>query len=322
MTVRLEPQTWARLHALATSQRPASRGPSAIRWLTPYWVLALAVAWAIHADIISVRPALLALAPPPGIEASPPHDLRPGAARSPALLAVGQSDGQRLGSGSAWIGVAVLESAFSAGAFAEPFEMADQSETDPQAASAEPAERIASITPAARRRLHRASRERPARTAHGTARRPTRSRRSRPVAPAATPRARGAALRDRRVAPAPRPARPAPAVGGKVQSCEAAVAAYREQVSIGGGRGPADLTAGQYGAVLNRGSYFSHCGVPASMGISICAAVQRGRAAGVTVTTTPRSSRIQRCVAGAVRGLAFPSHPRLDVTTTTFAPAR
>ena len=110
--------------------------------------------------------------------------------------------------------------------------------------------------------------------------------------------------------------------GGKVLSCEAAIASYKEEWRIGEGKGPPDLTAAHYGAVLNSGAYFSHCGVPASMGVKICAAVQNGQAVGVTVTTSTRSSKVRRCIAGAVRGLAFPSHPRMDVTTTVFKPAR
>jgi len=96
------------------------------------------------------------------------------------------------------------------------------------------------------------------------------------------------------------------------------VAAYREKVSLGGGKAPADITAAQYGSVLNRGSYLGRCGVPSAMSVRICAAVQNGRAIGVTVTTKPASTRIERCVATAVRNLAFPSHPKLDVTTTVF----
>jgi eukaryotic-like serine/threonine-protein kinase len=102
-------------------------------------------------------------------------------------------------------------------------------------------------------------------------------------------------------------------------SCESAVARYNEEINIGGPKGPADITAGQYGAVLNRGSYFSHCGAPSSMAISICAAVQNGRAVGVTVVTNPRNGRVAGCVAASVRGLHFPSNPRLDVTHTSFA---
>jgi hypothetical protein len=108
-----------------------------------------------------------------------------------------------------------------------------------------------------------------------------------------------------------------PILGGG-QSCESAQAAYVEEMSMGGPKGQADLTAGQYGAVLNRGSYFAHCGVPDSMSLNICAAVQNGRAVGVTVVTKPPNRQIQSCVAAGVRGLSFPSHPKLDVSRTQF----
>jgi hypothetical protein len=108
-----------------------------------------------------------------------------------------------------------------------------------------------------------------------------------------------------------------PILGGGM-SCEAAQNAYVEEMSVGGPRGQADITAGQYGAILNRGSYFGHCGVPDSTNLNICAAVQNGRAVGVSVTARPRSPGIERCVSSAVRGLSFPSHPKLDVTRTTF----
>lgn len=101
-------------------------------------------------------------------------------------------------------------------------------------------------------------------------------------------------------------------------SCEAAQAAYVEQMSIGGPKAQADLTAGQYGSILNSSSYFSHCGIPDSMKLSICAAVQNGRAVGVSVSTTPRDAGKAGCVASAVRRLSFPSHPKLDVTRTNF----
>ena len=66
------------------------------------------------------------------------------------------------------------------------------------------------------------------------------------------------------------------------------------------------------------GSYFAHCGVPDTTSIHICAAVQNGRAVGVTVRTAPGSKKLSRCIAAGVRGLSFPSHPRMDVTRTTF----
>ncbi len=101
------------------------------------------------------------------------------------------------------------------------------------------------------------------------------------------------------------------------QSCEAAMDAYNEEKSMNG-EGQADITAGQYGRVLNSGSYFSHCGVPMSMSVSICAAVQNGKAVGVTVSTQPGDAKRAACVASAVRALSFPSHPKLDVTRTRF----
>jgi hypothetical protein len=104
-------------------------------------------------------------------------------------------------------------------------------------------------------------------------------------------------------------------------SCEAAQASYNEEMKMGQ-RGQADITAGQYGAILNSGHYLSGCGVPDSMSVSICAAVQNGRAVGVTVTTNPRNGGVAGCIAGAVRRINFPAHPKLDVTRTTFAAAR
>lgn len=101
-------------------------------------------------------------------------------------------------------------------------------------------------------------------------------------------------------------------------SCEAAQAAYVEEMSIGGPKGQADLTAGAYQSVLGNGAYLNRCGVPESMTVSVCAAVQNGRAVGVTVVTNPRNPGIQSCVAAQVRGMSFPSHPKLDVTRTTF----
>lgn len=103
-------------------------------------------------------------------------------------------------------------------------------------------------------------------------------------------------------------------------SCEGAIAAYKgDEVTIGGGqKAQADLTAGQYGSILNKGTYFAHCGAPDDMQINICAAVQNGRAVGVSVTTKPHNAGIASCIAGGVRGLSFPSRPNLDVTRTTF----
>lgn len=101
-------------------------------------------------------------------------------------------------------------------------------------------------------------------------------------------------------------------------SCEAAQNAYVEEMKIGAKGGQADLTAGQFQAILGHGAYLNSCGVPDSMGVNVCAAIQNGRAVGVTVTTTPRNPQIQSCIASRVRAMSFPSHPKLDITRTKF----
>ncbi|HEY5956848.1 MAG TPA: hypothetical protein VIV60_09860 [Polyangiaceae bacterium] len=111
-----------------------------------------------------------------------------------------------------------------------------------------------------------------------------------------------------------------PILGGGM-SCEAAQNAYVEEMKIGQ-RGQADITAGQYGAILNSGQYLGGCGVPSAMGVNICAAIQNGHAVGVSVTTSPHNPKIAGCVAGAIRRINFPAHPKLDVTRTTFAAAK
>ena len=99
-------------------------------------------------------------------------------------------------------------------------------------------------------------------------------------------------------------------------SCEGARAKYIEDYDKAA---PPDLSAGAYGNVLNKGSYLNSCGVPSNMSVNICAAVQNGRAEGGTVSTNPPNKGISSCLSGAVRSLSFPSHPRLDVTNTSFA---
>ncbi|MRG90485.1 hypothetical protein [Polyangium spumosum] len=106
-----------------------------------------------------------------------------------------------------------------------------------------------------------------------------------------------------------------PTLGGGM-SCEGAQARYVEDYSKDA---PPDLTAGAYGNVLNRGTYLNACSVPPSVSVNVCAAVQNGRAVGVTVTTNPSNPGLNSCIAGQVRGLSFPSHPRLDVSRTSFA---
>ncbi|MBI5533724.1 MAG: hypothetical protein HY898_13470 [Deltaproteobacteria bacterium] len=99
-------------------------------------------------------------------------------------------------------------------------------------------------------------------------------------------------------------------------SCEGAMDTYVTELKMSGNK--PDMSAGAYGGVLNNGGYVISCGAPMSMTVNICAAIQNGRAVGVTVTTDPPNAGIASCIASRVRGMGFPSHPALDVTRTTF----
>ena len=184
-------------------------------------------------------------------------------------------------------------------------------------------------TPRADRHHARAAiSSRPARHGHAAKRR---ARLDTPRIDAAPPRIEPSLRSTRSIAPeepdeaAPAPRRRMPRAPGAETvsvgpSCEAALAAYSEPIVVGGPAGPPDLSAGAYASVLNRGTYLQACGAPSDMQIQICVAVQHGRAVGVTVRTAPADRAVGRCIAQAVRGLSFPSHPRLDVARTTFEP--
>jgi hypothetical protein len=102
-------------------------------------------------------------------------------------------------------------------------------------------------------------------------------------------------------------------------SCEAAQAAYVEEMNVGGPKGPADITASQYGSIMNGGGYLNGCGLSSSTAVDVCVAVQNGRAVGVSVRTRPHNGGAAACIASHVRGMSFPAHPKLDVTRTSFA---
>jgi hypothetical protein len=101
-------------------------------------------------------------------------------------------------------------------------------------------------------------------------------------------------------------------------TCEQARDAYVEEVNVGGARGQSDLTADDFAAVLNRGTYLEPCAVPGSSKLRICAAVQNGQAVGVTVAAEPSAPDLEICIAKEVRRLAFPSHVKLDVVNVQF----
>lgn len=106
------------------------------------------------------------------------------------------------------------------------------------------------------------------------------------------------------------------------QSCEAAIQSYVDDYDKKKKGDPPDLTASDFGAILNRGDYLGPCDVPPDMALDLCVAVQNGRAVGITVKTTPESGEVAKCVTGQLAGLEFPSAPRMDVAKTHFAPEK
>jgi hypothetical protein len=90
-------------------------------------------------------------------------------------------------------------------------------------------------------------------------------------------------------------------------SCEAAQAAYVEEMSIGGAKGPADLTAGAYQSILGNGIYLNRCELPGDMSVSICAAVQMA-APWASASRPPRNpASLPAFVTGPGHGLSEPS---------------
>jgi hypothetical protein len=100
-------------------------------------------------------------------------------------------------------------------------------------------------------------------------------------------------------------------------TCEQVRDQYVEEIDMQGG-GPADLTASDFGAILNQGTYLSPCNVPADSKVTICAAIKNGSAVGVTVALEPPSPEIEVCVSSQVRALSFPSHPKMDFVKVRF----
>jgi len=108
----------------------------------------------------------------------------------------------------------------------------------------------------------------------------------------------------------------APHTGG-LKSCEEVMLEVTSgAMKIAGGN--REVTANQYGAVLNRGSYFKHCGVPDDSRIHICSVIHRGQLLGLTVRTLPAAPAHADCIAAGVRTLSFPDGAGVDISQTTF----
>ena len=82
-----------------------------------------------------------------------------------------------------------------------------------------------------------------------------------------------------------------------------------------------DVTQGQYASLLSTGSYLPP-NLPDTMAIEIRAAIQNGKAVGVTVLTNPANATFSSKIDTAVRQIQFtPASEKMDFTVTKFPPA-
>ena len=114
----------------------------------------------------------------------------------------------------------------------------------------------------------------------------------------------------------------APEPATALPSCESVAATANQSVDLRAARGAPDLTRDAFASVLENGAYLARCAPPARTALEICAAVQDGKAIGVSVASEPRDPALNACVRRAVAALRFPSSARLDVTRTRFEAAR
>jgi hypothetical protein len=87
--------------------------------------------------------------------------------------------------------------------------------------------------------------------------------------------------------------------------------------NVGPGPTAKDATSADYTRVLSRLNVGA-CNPRGTMSIDVCVAVQDGRAAGITVHTTPAASSMGECVSRRVRALSFPSSGGVDLVRTQF----
>ena len=101
-------------------------------------------------------------------------------------------------------------------------------------------------------------------------------------------------------------------------SYEQALNSNNQEVSIGQGSGGPDLTDGQLSGPLRSGGFISACGAPDSMKVEVRVAIKLGHAVGVTVVTNPPNTGVASCIDHAVRGMSWPSSPKMDSFKTNY----
>lgn len=98
---------------------------------------------------------------------------------------------------------------------------------------------------------------------------------------------------------------------------EAAIASNNQEIALGGKAEP-DLTDAQLSGPMHNGAFVGECGAPDSMKVTVKVAIKRGRAAGVSVFTSPPDPDIAGCIDRYVRTFSWPSSGKMDSFTTTY----
>jgi hypothetical protein len=98
---------------------------------------------------------------------------------------------------------------------------------------------------------------------------------------------------------------------------EAALASNNQEITIGK-QGGADLSDAQLSGPMRSGAFVGECGAPDSMKVTVKVAIKTGRAAGVSVSTSPPDPDIAGCIDRYVRTFSWPSSAKMDSFTTTY----
>jgi hypothetical protein len=98
---------------------------------------------------------------------------------------------------------------------------------------------------------------------------------------------------------------------------EAAIASNKQEIVMGGKADP-DLTDAQIAGPMHDGAFVGECGAPDRMKVTVKVAIKMGRAAGVSVSTSPPDPDIAGCIDRYVRTFSWPSSSKMDSFTSTY----
>ena len=98
---------------------------------------------------------------------------------------------------------------------------------------------------------------------------------------------------------------------------EAAIASNTQEITIGK-QGAPDLTDAQLSGPMRNGAFVGECGAADGTRVTVHVAVKSGRAAGVSVSTSPADPDVAGCIDRYVRTFSWPSSPKMDSFKTTY----